>query len=140
VRVLGLEEVEGFGEYKGQQIALRGVLPQSEMLELFVERVMRNIHSEPRVFEGGNHMVDKVAVCSGGAPELVEEAIAAGCDLFLTGEAAEYTPAMAAEGKIHIVAAGHHATEIFGVRALAEELGKHFDGCEAEFIDIPNAL
>lgn len=139
VRVLGLEEVEPFGTYKGEVIGLRGVLPQAEMLELFVERVMRNIHPEPRVFEGGNQMIERVAVCSGGAPELVDEAIEHGCDLFLTGEAAEYTPALAAEGGIHIVAAGHHATEVFGVRALAEELPQRFS-CKAQFIDIPNAL
>ena len=63
---------------------------------------------------------------SGGGAHSVHEAIAAGLDAFITGEPAEWAGALAREAGIHFIAAGHHATETFGTRALGEHLAASF--------------
>src|SRR5205823_4272367 len=65
--------------------------------------------------------------------------LAANLDAFLTGEPAERVMAIAREGHIHFVAAGHYATETFGVRRLGELLAERF-GVEHRFIDVPNPV
>ena len=63
----------------------------------------------------------------------------AGLDAFLTGEPREHVMADAREMGIHFIAAGHYATETFGVRALGGILAERF-GIEHEFVDIPNSV
>ncbi|MCA1690409.1 MAG: Nif3-like dinuclear metal center hexameric protein, partial [Actinobacteria bacterium] len=67
------------------------------------------------------------------------EAIAAGLDAFITGEPAERAMAQSREAGIHFLAAGHHATETFGVRALGDRLADRF-GLEHVFVDVPNPI
>ena len=69
----------------------------------------------------------------------MHEAAAAGLDAFLTGEPREHITADAAELGIHFVAAGHYATETFGVRALGDLLADRF-GVEHVFVDLPNPV
>jgi len=57
----------------------------------------------------------------------------------LTGEPAERVTATAKELGIHVIAAGHHATETLGIRALGELLAARF-GLEHVFIDVPNPV
>ena len=78
-----------------------------------------------------------MAWCTGGAQGYFEAAIAAGADVFITGEISEPQAHYAAETGVAFIAAGHHATERYGVQALgrqvSEQLGLHY-----RFIDIPN--
>ena len=74
-----------------------------------------------------------------GGRELPEEAIALGLDAFLTGEPREHVMADAREAGIHFIAAGHYATETFGVRALGDWLAARF-GVEHVWVDIPNPV
>ena len=76
---------------------------------------------------------------TGGAAKQLPDAITAGLDAFLTGEPREPAMAEAAEGSIHFIAAGHYATETFGVRALGDELAERF-GLEVTFVDLPNPV
>jgi putative NIF3 family GTP cyclohydrolase 1 type 2 len=94
---------------------------------------------DPLVFAHGPERVRSIGIVSGGAPDQVEDAIAAGLDAFLTGEPAERVMATAREGGIHFIAAGHYATETFGVRRLGEVLAERF-GVEHRFIDVPNPV
>jgi len=137
---LGLgPERAAFGEYKGQLIGVSGSLaspaPFSEMLEL----VRVNVGTPHFSVGAPDRPIRRVAVCSGGAPDLLYEAIDRGFDLFLTGEATEWVKAVAEESGVAFIAAGHHATERFGVRRVAEALGRE-EGISANFIDIPNPL
>ena len=138
-RLFELENVQPFGEYKGQQIGFMGTLAQPVSLENFAQKVRADIHPDPLVLDAGDRMVHKIALCSGGAAELLDDAIAADCDLYLTGESTEYWPALVKESGVHAIAAGHHATERFGVKSLVPLLAEHFD-CEVEFIDVDNPL
>lgn len=83
--------------------------------------------------------VNRLAWCTGGAQGYIEAAVAAGADLYITGEASEQTVHVAREEGIGFVAAGHHATERYGAKALGEHLAERF-GLEHRFIDIDNPV
>lgn len=78
-----------------------------------------------------------LAWCSGAAQGLIDEAARLGVDAYLTGEVSERTVHVAREAGLHFFAAGHHATERYGVQALGEHLAEQF-GIEHRFIDIDN--
>ena len=80
-----------------------------------------------------------IGIVSGSAADTLHEAAAAGLDAFLTGEPREHITAEAAELGMHFVAAGHYATETFGVRALGDLLAERF-GVEHVFVDLANPV
>ncbi|MGH3039463.1 MAG: Nif3-like dinuclear metal center hexameric protein [Gaiellaceae bacterium] len=102
-------------------------------------RVQELLGREPLVFSYGPELVERVAVCSGGAARYLAGAAADGYDCFITGEADEPTKHAAKEAGIHFVAGGHYATETLGVRALAARIGERFD-VAWEFVDLPNPV
>jgi dinuclear metal center YbgI/SA1388 family protein len=104
-----------------------------------VARVAALTARTPLAFLEGPEQVRTIGIVSGGAPRTINEAIAAGLDAFLTGEPAEGTRALAREAGIHFVAAGHHATETFGVKALGEHLATRF-GIAHSYIEIDNPV
>jgi dinuclear metal center YbgI/SA1388 family protein len=106
--------------------------------ELFA-RVARVTGREPLVFDAGPPEVRRLAIVSGGAAGTLDRAIAEGYDAFLTGEPKENVMADAREGGIHFIAAGHYATETFGVRRLGDLLAGRF-GIDHVWIDIPNPV
>jgi len=81
--------------------------------------------------------IERVAWCTGGAQSYIEEAVTLGVDAFITGEISEQTVHIARETGIHFYAAGHHATERYGVQALGEHLAEQF-AIKHRFIDIDN--
>lgn len=83
--------------------------------------------------------VSRLAWCTGAAQSYIEAAVQAGADAFLTGEASEQTVHIAREEGIHFFAAGHHATERYGVQALGDYLAGKFS-LEHCFIDIENPV
>jgi dinuclear metal center YbgI/SA1388 family protein len=86
---------------------------------------------------GGAHPVRRIAWCTGGAQSFLQEAAAQGVDAFLSGEISEQTTHEARELGVHYFAAGHHATERYGVQALGEWCAGRF-GIAHRFIDIDN--
>ncbi|OHX20819.1 Nif3-like dinuclear metal center hexameric protein [Chromobacterium sphagni] len=83
--------------------------------------------------------VRKVAWCTGGAQGFFADAVALGVDAFITGEASEQNYHMAMESDVAFIAAGHHATERFGIKALGERL-MQVSGINVEFIDVFNPV
>jgi len=79
--------------------------------------------------------VARLAWCSGGAQGMFEQAIQAGADCFVSGEISEQTVHLARESGVPYIAAGHHATERFGVMALGAHLQEKF-GLDCQFVDI----
>ena len=106
--------------------------------ELF-ERVAAATGREPLVFDAGPPAVRRLAIVSGGAASRLDQAIEDGYDAFLTGEPNENVMADAREAGIHFIAAGHYATETFGVRRLGDWLADRFD-VEHIWVDIPNPV
>lgn len=106
--------------------------------ELFA-RVAQLTAREPLVFDAGPERVRRVAIVSGAGADYLAEAVAAGAEALLTGEPAERVMAQAREARIHFIAAGHYATETFGVKRLGEHLAERF-GVEHLFLDVPNPV
>jgi dinuclear metal center YbgI/SA1388 family protein len=106
--------------------------------ELFA-RVEKATGRAPLVFDAGPPEVRRIAIVSGGAASRLDAAVAEGYDAFLTGEPKENVMADAREAGIHFVAAGHYATETFGVRRLGELLAERF-GIEHVWVDVPNPV
>jgi len=136
-RELGMEQLEAFGEFDGVKLGWAGVLPTPLTVDELRREVRRVCGQEPVIFSGGPERVASVGIVTGGAPAAFDEAVAAGLDAFVTGEAREWVLHRAAEDGVHFVAAGHYATERFGVRSLGEFLAKRFD-LEVRFFDLPN--
>ncbi len=133
-------QVEGpFGDYRGQSLSFMGHWHRARPFETVRGEIQALFGGEPLVLDHGPKQVKRVAVCSGGAPDLIREAVATGADLYLTGEATEYVFHIAREEGIHFIAAGHHRTETLGVQALGEALATQF-GLEHQFIDIANPI
>jgi len=86
-----------------------------------------------------NKLIKTIAWCTGAAANYIEDAIQLGVDAYLTGEISEHTVHTAREAGIHLFAAGHHATERYGVRALGEHLSQKFN-LQHQFIDIDNPI
>lgn len=130
-------EVEGrFGE---QEIGFYGRLPQAVSLSDFSQSIAAKLGRQPFVVGDGERQIGRVAWCSGGAQGYFEQAVALGVDAYLSGEISEQTVHLARESGVAFIAAGHHATERFGVQALAENLQARF-GVSCEFVDIDNPV
>jgi putative NIF3 family GTP cyclohydrolase 1 type 2 len=105
----------------------------------FFSAVAEATNREPQVFEGNRREISSVGIVTGAAEREYHQAVAAGLDAYVTGEATEWVLHQAAEDGVHYVAAGHYATERFGVRALGQWMvDKH--GLEVEFIEMPNPV
>lgn len=137
-RGLGLADPAPWAPVNGRLIGWRGCwdgLPPEEALA----RICRLYGSDPLAFLDGPPRIREVGIISGGAQSEVRRAAEEGLDLFITGEASEYVMHAAREYGMHYVAAGHHATERLGIRALGEHL-RNTLGVEHEFIDVPNPV
>lgn len=127
-------------EWIGEQglIAL-GRLAAPLPLQALERRVAESLGRSPLVIGEPEKIVTRIAWCSGGAQGYFEQAAAQGVDAYLTGEASEHNVHFARESGVAFLAAGHHATERYGIQALGEHLAAHF-GLEHRFIDIPNPV
>jgi putative NIF3 family GTP cyclohydrolase 1 type 2 len=137
--LLGLEDRVPFGREGARTIGFVGALPGPAGIADLVDVVRRHINPRPLVLEHGPERVGRVAVVSGGASKFAADAAAAGAQCLLTGEPTEQVRWAAAENGIHLIAAGHYATEVFGVRALGDLLASRF-GVEHLFVDVPNPI
>ncbi|MBN2647413.1 MAG: Nif3-like dinuclear metal center hexameric protein [Thiotrichales bacterium] len=108
-------------------------------VEDFYQKVSDSLEREPLWLKGGPAQLRRIAWCSGGAQGYVDRALALGADLYLSGEVSEQNCHFAVENGMHYFAAGHHATERLGVKALGEHLQQVFD-LEVQFIDIANPV
>lgn len=133
---LGFLEDGRFGE---QDIACFGRLGEAETLESLAKRIERSLGRVPQVIGDASSRIERVAWCSGGGQGYFEQAIALGVDVFVTGEVSEQNYHQANEAGVAFVAAGHHATERYGIQSLGEHLAAHF-GVEHRFFDQDNPV
>ncbi|HQR50923.1 MAG TPA: Nif3-like dinuclear metal center hexameric protein [Methylophilaceae bacterium] len=134
--VLGFETEGWFGE---QPIAAHGRLSQPASLAALGQSVAQKFDRTPLLVGDGSATIRRIAWCSGAAQDYLAQAIALGVDAFLTGEVSEHTVHLARESGVAFIAAGHHATERYGVQALGEHLAERF-GIGHQYIEIPNPV
>jgi dinuclear metal center YbgI/SA1388 family protein len=118
-------------------IGLVGKLESPLSAEKFAQFIAKKLQREPLFIVGGDHIINTIAWCTGAAQSFIEKVLPLDVDAFLTGEVSEPTVHIARENKLHFFAAGHHATERYGVQAVGEHLGRCLD-IEHRFIDIDN--
>ncbi len=137
---LGLEPAERIGDYDGRPIGFVGRSAKGIALEELRERCLTAFGGREPLFQGaGPEAVHSLGVISGAAAGSLDDAIALGLDGFLTGEPSEHSMADARESGLHFIAAGHYATETFGIRRLGEIVAERF-GVEHRFIEVPNPV
>jgi len=137
---LGAEHLEPFGSHRGETIGFLATLDDGGVAAAeLLARVAAATNREPLLLDGGPPQIRRLAIVSGAGADYAAEAAAAGAQALLTGEPAERVTATARELGIHVIAAGHHATETFGIKALGELLAGRF-GLEHLFIDVPNPV
>jgi dinuclear metal center YbgI/SA1388 family protein len=137
---LGCAGSAPFALHKGRAIGIRASFAGDGIgAEELVARVRDATGREPLAFLDGPAQVRSIGIVSGAGAGYLGEAVAAGLDAFLTGEPAERVMTHAREEAVHFIAAGHYATETFGVRRLGALLAERF-GVEHRFVDVPNPV
>lgn len=121
-------------------VAIQGQLAQvvtgNELAELISKQLKRScLHIAPP----SNKAIKTIAWCTGGGQDYIELAAEQGIDAFISGEVSEKTTHIAHEMDIHFFAAGHHATERYGVKALGEYIAKALN-IDVVFVDIDNPV
>ena len=135
-RIMDWKVTASFGE---QNLVLEGSLPQAQTLAEVSQQLEAKLATGTLSISAGDHPIERIAWCTGAAQGFIEAAAERGVDAFVSGEISEPTFHLAREMGIHYIAAGHHATERYGVQALGKIIADRF-GVQQQFIDIPNPV
>lgn len=138
-KLLGIQVDGVMDERELQGVGNMGSLPEPQTLKAFGKQVADVLGREPLLIAGGDKPIQRIAWCSGGAQSYIQQAFELGVDAYLSGEVSEHTVHSARENGIHYIAAGHHATERYGIKALGEHLSAQF-GLEHIFLDLDNPV
>lgn len=138
-QLLGWHITGGLEPTNPRSIGLQGELSEAVSGAELAHQLNVALGREPLFISGHGRPVKRIAWCTGAAQGYIEKAVALGVDAFITGEVSEPTIHIARECGINFYAAGHHATERYGVKALGDHLAEQF-GIEHQFIDIDNPV
>lgn len=139
--MLGIENLQPL-ESSAVSIPVYGTLKTALSAEALAQRLEKLLQRKPLhcgdgVYGLAKQTIRTVGICTGGGQDYLDLAASQGIDAFISGEISERTTHIAREQGIHFYAAGHHATERYGVKKLGEWLQQHY-GLEVEFKDIDN--
>lgn len=136
-KLLGIIDISPLEENNPQSVVMQGRfeggISPAELTELLSNKLTKTPLHEP----AKKAQIETVAWCTGGGQGYIELAAEKGIDAFITGEVSEQTIHIAREMNIHFYAAGHHATERYGVKALGEYIQQELE-IEVVFVDIDN--
>lgn len=142
-QVLGLEpgrDADGVPYTTGHDgLIWLGTAPGLETVGDLARRVGERLRREPLLVGDPGQPLGSIAWCTGAAQGMMQDAIDAGAQVYITGEASEPTVHLARETGTAFLAAGHHATERYGVRALGQAIAERF-GITVEFVDLDNPV
>lgn len=138
-RLLDVSISAGFALHANIPIACHGHLSESITHADLGDRLEAVLQRSPLCIQGHERRIERIGWCTGAAQGYIEEAAALGLDAYISGEVSEHTYHAARELGISYYAAGHHATERYGVMALGQHLSECFD-LEFSFKDLPNPV
>ena len=138
-KLLGVEVTGSLDPENPRSVGNVGKLLQPKTATEFCLHVGEVLGREPLLISGGDHVIDTIGWCTGAAPGYIDRASNLGLDAYLSGEISEPTVHSARELGVHFIAAGHHATERYGVRAVGDYLARKF-GITCTFIDEENPV
>lgn len=131
------------GHFADQEIGFLGTPGAVSQGLTFARDIVAQVESvlgrRPQLIGDPEREVRTIAWCSGGAQGYFEQAILAGADLYISGEISEQTVHLARESGVPYMAAGHHATERFGVMALGVHLAECC-GLACDYVEIDNPV
>ncbi|HED35514.1 MAG TPA: Nif3-like dinuclear metal center hexameric protein [Gammaproteobacteria bacterium] len=137
---LSIDGAQAVQEEKPQGLLWQGEMAEPLSAADFSQHIEKVLGRKPQHLpDATSKRIRRVGWCSGGAQHYIEQAAALGLDAYISGEVSEQTFHLAKELDIHYFAAGHHATERYGVQALGAHIASCFD-IETEFIDISNPV
>lgn len=136
-QLLSLQNITALSNVEPTGIVMQGEFAEEQSAVQVKQQLELLLQRSVLLHEGGNSKVNKVAWCTGGGQGYIEQAVACGAQMFITGEVSEQTIHVSRELGIHFIAAGHHATERYGIKALGEYIAKNFDVI-VDFVDIDN--
>jgi dinuclear metal center YbgI/SA1388 family protein len=137
--LLGIEDPGPFGMYHGKKIGYKGNLKKPLSVDEAAKRISFGANRPVGVYPFGKKENLSCAVISGGAAFEVFQAIEEGVDLYVTGENSHSVYHHLLENGINMIAGGHYATEVWGVRSVMERCA-HELYLDTEFIDVPTGL
>ncbi|MFT7279256.1 MAG: dinuclear metal center YbgI/SA1388 family protein [Gammaproteobacteria bacterium] len=132
-------EIETGLEPTSNSVAMKGRLKTPLSGEDFADKIAKVLNRTPLTSLVRSAKIETIALCTGGGQGYIDLAADQGIDAYLTGEASEQTIHSSREQNIDFFAAGHHATERYGVKALGELLAQEH-GFDVIFIDIDNPV
>jgi dinuclear metal center YbgI/SA1388 family protein len=136
--LFSINNVAPLEEGNALSVAVRGDFPSEVSPKALEQRINEKLNRTClHIAPPSNKAIKTVAWCSGGGQGYIELAAEHGIDAFISGEVSEQTTHVAREMDIHFYCAGHHATERYGAKALAEYINQHLP-LEAKFIDMDN--
>ncbi|MGB9354071.1 MAG: Nif3-like dinuclear metal center hexameric protein, partial [Azonexus sp.] len=127
------------GRFGEQDIAWLGTVEAPTTAGQLAAQISAGLARSPMLIGDPARPVRRLGWCSGGAQEYFEQAIALGVDAFVSGEISEQTVHLARESGVAYLASGHHASERYGVAALAAHLNRNC-GLQCEFVDLDNPV
>jgi dinuclear metal center YbgI/SA1388 family protein len=136
-RAIGVEVDGRFAPHKGVEIGVTGRLDLRR--EALAARLDEVLGGRVLMVAGGPERVRRVGIVTGGGGSYVHAARDAGLDALITGEGAHHNYFDAVEGRVNLYFGGHYATEVWGLRALADHLVERF-GLDCQFIHHPTGL
>ncbi|MBU2968964.1 Nif3-like dinuclear metal center hexameric protein [Pseudoalteromonas sp. C2R02] len=122
-----------------KSIPVKGILNTPLTGSEFAQKIATVLNREPVTSIVRDEKIKTIAWCTGGGQGYIDLAAEQGIDAYLTGEASEQTIHSSREQNIDFFAAGHHATERYGVKALGEHLAAEHK-LEVIFVDIDNPV
>ena len=135
--LLGITVTSGLEIDNPVSVSMQGVYAQPQSIHQVVDTIKQKLGRKPLVEASGPEKISKVAWCTGGGQGYIDLAAEQGIDLFISGEVSEQTIHTAREMNIHFIAAGHHATERYGAKAVGEYLQQRL-GITVSFVDVDN--
>ena len=135
-KLLGIE-VSGISPH--EPLVLLGQIPAAQKLAIFGNIVQKKLSRAPQLIGDLDRPIQKLALCTGGGQSFFETAVAHGVDAYITGEISEQHVHIARETGVAFIAAGHHATERYGVQALGEWAAAKFS-LKHVFIDVDSPV
>ncbi len=138
-KVLGWPITGDFGEYHGSIIGKEVQFETPMHVDDVIDHLQSRLSCNPVAWKFGNPSIRRLGYVSGGGLSILEQAIEAKMDAYITGEPGHTAYWAAKEAGINIIFAGHYATETLGVKAIGEHLREKFD-LDTVFIDLPTGL
>jgi dinuclear metal center YbgI/SA1388 family protein len=136
-KLLNLKKIKPFGAYNNIPIGFMGKLTKEKTLKEIQTIIEKQINTKANVLKFKNKKVSSIAIVSGGASSLINEAIDEDIDLFITGEITEYVQEICRESKVNYMHIGHYNSEKLGIKNLGKVIEKKFK-VKTFFIDVPN--